>query len=251
MSSQPTPPPILDSFYESYDARRESARTLLGFSLVYLHGYFTDPPATFHPELVHALEDDALKRLLIIGFRGLEMLRFPQKYSGQKQSCCKSWTYGGKSPAGARNLSIFRHPQVWNEDGSLKQVTELDDETQLALCGLEVEKLYDHFGEGQAKDKGTVTKIKLADRGLNLERQGRHFELFTDRFEMSSSDEVIRRLESGRKRFAGNVAAMASPALVDLQLAEEVSRFFADPLGFVMFAWTWGEAAMTDHTRLR
>jgi hypothetical protein len=70
MSSQPNPPPLLDSFYESYDARRESAKSLLGFSLVYLAGYFTDPPATFHPQLVHALEDDALKRLLIIGFRG-------------------------------------------------------------------------------------------------------------------------------------------------------------------------------------
>jgi phage terminase large subunit-like protein len=42
----------------------------LGFSLVYLSGYFTDPPASFHPHLVHALEDDTLKRLLIIGFRG-------------------------------------------------------------------------------------------------------------------------------------------------------------------------------------
>ena len=70
MSSHPNPPPILDSFYESYDARRESAQSLLGFSLVYLSGYFTDPPATFHPELVHALQNEALKRLLIIGFRG-------------------------------------------------------------------------------------------------------------------------------------------------------------------------------------
>ena len=62
------PPP--ESFFETYEARRESARTLLGFSLVYLSGYFTDPPASFHPHLVHALEDDTLKRLLIIGFRG-------------------------------------------------------------------------------------------------------------------------------------------------------------------------------------
>ena len=56
--------------YEAFDARRESAKTLLGFSLVYLTGYFTDPPATFHPQLVHSLEDEALRRLLIIGFRG-------------------------------------------------------------------------------------------------------------------------------------------------------------------------------------
>jgi phage terminase large subunit-like protein len=62
------PPP--DPFFETYEARRESAQSLLGFSLIYLSGYFTDPPATFHPLLVHSLEDDALKRLLIIGFRG-------------------------------------------------------------------------------------------------------------------------------------------------------------------------------------
>lgn len=100
-------------------------------------------------------------------------------------------------------LAFFDIRKFWNEDGSLKQVTELDDETQIALCGLEVEKLYDHFAEGQAKDKGTVTKIKLADRGLNLERLGRHFKLFTDKVELSSSDEVIRWLESGRKRLQG------------------------------------------------
>ena len=62
------PPP--ESFFETYEARREASKTLLGFSLVNLSGYFTDPPAAFHPQLVHALEDDALKRLLIIGFRG-------------------------------------------------------------------------------------------------------------------------------------------------------------------------------------
>jgi hypothetical protein len=57
-------------FYEAFEARRESAKTLLGFSLVYLTGYLTDPPALFHPQLVHSLEDESLRRLLIIGFRG-------------------------------------------------------------------------------------------------------------------------------------------------------------------------------------
>jgi phage terminase large subunit-like protein len=66
----PTPKNPPESFFETYEARRESARTLLGFSLVYLTGYFTDPPATFHSELIHSLESDEIKRLLIIGFRG-------------------------------------------------------------------------------------------------------------------------------------------------------------------------------------
>lgn len=33
----------------------------------------------------------------------------------------------------------------------------------------------------------------------------------------------------------------AVAVLPDVQLAEEVSRFYADPLGFVMFAYPWGE----------
>lgn len=64
----PTIPPSLA--YDSFEARKESRKHLLGFSLVYLTGYFTDPPALFHPELINALEDEAIKRLLIIGFRG-------------------------------------------------------------------------------------------------------------------------------------------------------------------------------------
>jgi len=34
------------------------------------------------------------------------------------------------------------------------------------------------------------------------------------------------------------MSALASP---ELQLAEEISRFYADPLGFVRFAYPWGE----------
>ena len=69
MPSQPIKIQPLDLF-ESYEARRQSAKSLLGFSLIYLHGYFSDPPALFHPQLINTLENEAEKRLLIIGFRG-------------------------------------------------------------------------------------------------------------------------------------------------------------------------------------
>ncbi len=61
---------LLDSPFETYDGRRESAKSLLGFSLVYLTNYFTDPPASFHPQLFRVLEDPNEKRLVIVGFRG-------------------------------------------------------------------------------------------------------------------------------------------------------------------------------------
>jgi hypothetical protein len=51
-------PPTLQQLepFETFEARKGSRKSLLGFSLVYLTGYFTDPPALFHPELIHALE---------------------------------------------------------------------------------------------------------------------------------------------------------------------------------------------------
>jgi hypothetical protein len=61
---------LSEAFFDSYDARRASAQSLLGFSLIYLSSYLTDPPAAFHLELLRSLEDPALTRLLIIGFRG-------------------------------------------------------------------------------------------------------------------------------------------------------------------------------------
>ena len=59
----------LDPF-DNFEARKESRKHLLGFSLIYLTGYFTDPPATFHPQLVHVLAAEHERRVLILGFRG-------------------------------------------------------------------------------------------------------------------------------------------------------------------------------------
>jgi hypothetical protein len=68
MSPQPAQSSLSFAF-ETFEGRKESRKHLLGFSLIYLTGYFTDPPATFHPQLVHALEDENERRVLILGFR--------------------------------------------------------------------------------------------------------------------------------------------------------------------------------------
>jgi hypothetical protein len=36
---------------------------------------------------------------------------------------------------------------------------------------------------------------------------------------------------------------MTGPAAldIDLEIADQIAEFYADPLGFVMFAWPWGE----------
>lgn len=90
----------------------------------------------------------------------------------------------------------------WNADGSLKAITELDENTAAALAGFETEEAYQHFGGGQAKPTGVIKKIKIADKGINLERLGRHLKLFTDKLEVSGMDQIADQLAKARARSA-------------------------------------------------
>ncbi len=101
---------------------------------------------------------------------------------------------------------MFYAPGAKAADGTalagMKPITELDDQTVHALSGYDVEKLFKHFGKGNAEEIGTITKIRLADRGLNLERLGRHFKLFTDKLEVTDGSAILARLQRGRERAA-------------------------------------------------
>jgi phage terminase small subunit len=99
-------------------------------------------------------------------------------------------------------LADFDVRKFYDAEGNLKKPSELDDETAFALQGIEVEKLFEHFGKGAAKEVGTTTKIKYADKGINLERIGRHLKMFTDKVEVSGMDAVAEELAKARKRLA-------------------------------------------------
>jgi phage terminase small subunit len=86
--------------------------------------------------------------------------------------------------------------------GALKAVYELDDATAMALQGMNVEKLFKHFGKGQAEEIGTISKIKFADRSVNLELLGRHLKLFTDKVQITDPAGIVARLRAGRERVA-------------------------------------------------
>ena len=97
-------------------------------------------------------------------------------------------------------LAFFDIRKLYDEQGNLKPITSLDDETAAAVAGLEVEEAFEHFGKGQAKPKGLLKKVKIADRGLNLERLGRHLKLFTDKVEITNLDELAERIAKARGR---------------------------------------------------
>lgn len=77
----------------------------------------------------------------------------------------------------------FHDPRrFFDADGRIRPITELDNETAMAVAGIETM----HKVVGDEEDGCVVvTKIKLADKGINLERLGRYLKLFTDKVEHS------------------------------------------------------------------
>ena len=92
--------------------------------------------------------------------------------------------------------------KFYNADGSLKSVTELDDDAAACLAGVEIEKLYQHFGKGQAQNTGTLTKIKYCDPDRSLEMLGRHLKMFTDKVELTGAEQLVARLQAARVRIS-------------------------------------------------
>jgi phage terminase small subunit len=97
-------------------------------------------------------------------------------------------------------LAFLDPRKLFREDGSLKPITELDDDTAAALASMEIERRYEHYAKGQARNTRTVTKIKFADTVRALELLGRHLKLFTDKVEVSRFEGLAERLAAIRKR---------------------------------------------------
>lgn len=74
-------------------------------------------------------------------------------------------------------LAFYDPGKLFDENGHLLPITEMDDVTRAAVAALDVETRNGLSG------RTTVCKLKLADKGQNLERLGRYLKLFTDRVE--------------------------------------------------------------------
>lgn len=78
---------------------------------------------------------------------------------------------------GLKKLGFFDIRKLFNKNGSLKAPHEIDDETAAALASIEVEELF--AGSGKEREQvGWTKKVKVYDRGQNLERLGRTLGLF-------------------------------------------------------------------------
>ena len=84
-------------------------------------------------------------------------------------------------------LAFYDPGALLESDGSMKQIADIDDVTRMAVAGLEVTELFEGTGD-QKHAYGLCKKIKLADKGQNLERLGKHLKLFTDKTEVTGAD---------------------------------------------------------------
>jgi phage terminase small subunit len=100
---------------------------------------------------------------------------------------------------GIAQLAHYDVRRFFDEKGNPKQIHELSDAEANAVSGFEFIELFE--GDGDERHCfGHLKKFKIADRGQNLERLGRHLKLFTDKVELSGNIGLAERISEARKR---------------------------------------------------
>jgi phage terminase small subunit len=92
--------------------------------------------------------------------------------------------------------------KLFTPEGELRPITELDEDTARAIAALDHEKLFEHFGKGQAKHVGNTVKVKVADKIRALQLLGQYHKLFTEKVEVTASEDLAALIAEGRKRAA-------------------------------------------------
>lgn len=102
-------------------------------------------------------------------------------------------------------MAFFDPANLFEDDGSMKQIKDIDKDTRSVIAGLEVSDIWDG-GEGEQKSIiGTLKKVKLTDRGSALDKLMRYHSLYNDKSEVKhtfadlSDEELDARLAAHAK----------------------------------------------------
>lgn len=88
--------------------------------------------------------------------------------------------------------------QITDKGEAFVDFSKLTPEQAAAIQEIRVDESGGGGGDGR-RERVQRTTFKLADKGLNLERLGRHLKLFTDKVEVSGLDGLYERLQEARK----------------------------------------------------
>lgn len=76
-------------------------------------------------------------------------------------------------------LALSDVRSIYNEDGSLKPISEWPEDVARCVAAIEQEEIFE-WKDGERENVGDVRKVKLWDKPKALEILARHFKLLTD-----------------------------------------------------------------------
>lgn len=82
--------------------------------------------------------------------------------------------------------------KLYTENGQLKNVTDIDDDTAGAISSLETLEEYDGYGDDREKI-GDTQKVKLLDKTKALELLGRHLGIFNDKLDVNVKEKQEKK----------------------------------------------------------
>src|ERR1035438_4929508 len=89
--------------------------------------------------------------------------------------------------------------KFFNEDGTLKPVTQLDEDSARGLAGFEAAELFEGSGEERAA-VAAIKKFKFCDKNRAIETAARCLKMLTDRVEVAGMDALAEELAKARQR---------------------------------------------------
>lgn len=82
--------------------------------------------------------------------------------------------------------------KLYTENGQLKNVADIDDDTAGAISSLETLEEYDGYGDDREKI-GDIQKVKLLDKTKALELLGRHLGIFNDKLDLNVKEKEEKK----------------------------------------------------------
>lgn len=82
--------------------------------------------------------------------------------------------------------------KLYTENGQLKNIADIDNETAGAISSLETLEEYDGYGDDREKI-GDTQKIKLLDKTKALELLGRHLGIFNDKLNVNVKEKEEKK----------------------------------------------------------
>lgn len=126
------------------------------------------------------------------GQMGFELLKKPEIAAAiaeaQRERSARTQITQDRVLQEVARIAFLDLRKALNADGSLKAITELDDDTAAALAGLDLLEEFEGHGEDR-QQIGWTKKMKLADKVRALELLMRHMGMLNDKVKLQGDAE--------------------------------------------------------------